>query len=138
MKLGVFTVLFSGKTLDDMLDGVRDIGLEAVEIGTGGNPGNDFCNLDELLESADKRKAYLDKIESRGLSISAFSCHDNPVSPDKAHAEKAHETFVKTVKLASLMGVPVVNTFSGTPGSHEGSKYPNWPVTLGQLNTAIF
>lgn len=129
MKLGVFTVLFAGKTFEEMLDHVKDSGLQAVEIGTGGNPGNAFCNVDELLESADKRKEYLDKVHSRGLTISAFSCHDNPVSPDKEQAKNAHEALVKSIKLAELMDVPVVNTFSGTPGSNEDSKYPNWPVT---------
>lgn len=129
MKIGVFTVLFGGKTFEEMLDHVKNAGLDAVEIGTGGNPGNEFCDLDSLLESEGQRKEYLDKVHSRGLTISAFSCHDNPVSPDREHAKQAHETFVKTVKLASLMDVPVVNTFSGTPGSDEDAKYPNWPVT---------
>ncbi|MBP1969347.1 sugar phosphate isomerase/epimerase [Virgibacillus natechei] len=129
MKLGVFTVLFAEKTFEEMLDYVKNAGLEAVEIGTGGNPGNAHCNLDELLESEDKRKEYMEKIESRGLTISAFSCHDNPISPDKAHAKEAHDTFVKTVRLAALMNVSVVNTFSGVPGSNDDSKYPNWPVT---------
>ncbi|GGJ50737.1 sugar phosphate isomerase/epimerase family protein [Virgibacillus salexigens] len=129
MKLGVFTVLFGEKSFEDMLDYVQASGLDAVEIGTGGNPGTAHCNVDELLASEEKRKIYLDKIHSRGLTISAFSCHDNPVSPNQAHAESSHEAFVKTVKLAELMNVPVVNTFSGTPGSNEQSKYPNWPVT---------
>ena len=34
----------------------------------------------------------------------------------------------KTIDLASKLGVPVVNTFSGCPGDHEDAKYPNWPV----------
>ena len=51
MKLGVFTVLFSEKSLDDMLDYVKDAGLDMVEIGTGGYPGNAHCDLDELLAS---------------------------------------------------------------------------------------
>lgn len=129
MKLGVFTVLFADKSLDDMLDYVKDSGLQAVEIGTGGNPGDAHAKLDELLESEEKRKAYLDKVHSRGLTISAFSCHDNPISPDKQHAQESHDTFIKTVRLAEKMDVPVVNTFSGVPGSNEHSKYPNWPVT---------
>ncbi|MCF3945003.1 sugar phosphate isomerase/epimerase family protein [Oceanobacillus alkalisoli] len=129
MKLGVFTVLFSEKPFEQMLDHVKDAGLDAVEIGTGGNPGTAHCNVDELLASGDKRKEFIDKVHSRGLTISAFSCHDNPVSPNKEHAEKSHDAFVKTVKLAQMLDVPVVNTFSGTPGSHEDSKYPNWPVT---------
>ena len=127
MKLGVFAVLFAEKSFEEMLDHVKNEGVEAVEIGTGGNPGDAHCNVDELLASEDKRKEYLEKVHSRGLTISAFSCHNNPVSPNKEEAAIAHETLVKTIKLASLLGVPVVNTFSGTPGSHEDSKHSNWP-----------
>lgn len=129
MKLGVFAVLFAQKSFEEMLDHVKASGLQAVEIGTGGNPGDAHCNLDELLASEDKRKAYKEAVESRGLTISAFSCHDNPVSPNKKEAENAHDTFVKTVKLASLLDVPVVNTFSGMPGSNEDSKHVNWPIS---------
>ena len=63
-------------------------GLDAIEIGTGGNPGDAHCNVDELLASEDKRKEYLEKIHSRGLTISAFSCHDNPVSPNETSGTK--------------------------------------------------
>lgn len=129
MKLGVFTVLFSQKNLDEMLDYVKDAGLHAVEIGTGGYPGNAHCDLDELLESEEKRSEYLEKITSRGLEISAFSCHGNPISPDSDFAEESHAALEKTIKLAGLMNVPVVNCFSGTAGDHEGAKHPNWPVS---------
>ena len=128
MKLGVFTVLFSQKTFESMLDYVAASGLKTVEIGTGGYPGNAHCPLDELLESEEKRETYLKAVHSRGLSISAFSCHGNPISPDHSFAKESDENLRKSIKLASLMGVPVVNTFSGTPGDHEGAKYPNWPV----------
>ncbi|HEX7064003.1 MAG TPA: sugar phosphate isomerase/epimerase [Bacillales bacterium] len=129
MKLGVFTVLFSDKSFEDMLDYVKNAGLEAVEVGTGGNPGDAHCKLDELLESEEERNQYMEAVRSRGLTISALSCHANPISPDKAYAEESHETFVKTVQLAEMLGVPVVNCFSGTAGDHEGAKYPNWPVS---------
>ena len=104
MKLGVFTVLFSQKNLDEMLDYVRDAGVKAVEIGTGGYPGNAHCDIDGLLESEEKRNAYKEKVASRGLEISAFSCHGNPISPDKAFAEESDTVLEKTIKLASLMG----------------------------------
>ncbi len=129
MKLGVFAVLFSDLSFEEMLDRAKESGLKAVEIGTGGYPGSAHCNVDELLESEDKRKEYMKKVQDRGLSISAFSCHGNPISPDEEFANQCHEDFVKTVKLASLLDVPVVNTFSGTPGGHEGDQSPNWPVT---------
>lgn len=128
MKLGVFTVLFANKSFEDMLDHVKASGLDAVEIGTGGYPGNDHCPLDELLEDEQKRKDYLNEVTSRGLTISSFSCHGNPITPDKAFAEESDSVLRKTIKLASLLGVPVVNTFSGTAGDSDEAKQPNWPV----------
>jgi sugar phosphate isomerase/epimerase len=128
LKLGVFTVLFSKMPFEEMLDYVKEAGVEAVEIGTGCYPGNAHCNPAELLEDEGKRKAFKRAVESRGLMISALSCHGNPLTPEKEFARRSHETFVKTVELAAKLDVPVVNTFSGTPGDHEGAKYPNWPV----------
>ncbi|WP_445491698.1 sugar phosphate isomerase/epimerase family protein [Niallia sp. 03133] len=128
MKLGVFSVLFANKSFEEMLDHVKVAGLDAVEIGTGGYPGNAHCPLDELLEDEQKRKNYIDAVTSRGLTVSAFSCHGNPISPEKAFAEESDATLRKTIKLASLLGVPVVNAFSGTAGDSEDAKQPNWPV----------
>ncbi|MFE8696149.1 sugar phosphate isomerase/epimerase family protein [Cytobacillus sp. FJAT-53684] len=128
MKLGVFTVLFADKNLDEMLDYVALMGIEAVELGTGGYPGDAHCQVDELFADEGKQKEFLEKIASRGLVISALSCHGNPLHPQKAMAEEADAVFVKTLQLASKLGVPVVNTFSGCPGDHEDAKYPNWPV----------
>ncbi|KYG32376.1 sugar phosphate isomerase/epimerase family protein [Alkalihalobacillus trypoxylicola] len=128
MKLGVFTVLFSDKKFEEMLDYVKESGLDSVEIGTGGYPGDAHCKLDELLESKEKRESFLNAVTSRGLNISSLSCHGNPLSPDKAFAEDCHQAFVKSIKLANLLNIPVVNTFSGTPGASENDQYPNWPV----------
>ncbi|GFR37975.1 xylose isomerase [Insulibacter thermoxylanivorax] len=128
MKLGVFTVLYSKKPLPEMLDHVAAKGIEAVEIGTGGYPGNAHCPIDELLADDAKLREYEREFSSRGLIISAFSCHGNPLHPNKQIAAEAHETFMKTLELAHRLGVPVVNTFSGCPGDSEDAKYPNWPV----------
>lgn len=128
MKLGVFTVLFADKSFEEMLDHVKNAGLDSVEIGTGGYPGNAHCDLDRLLDSEEARKEYIDAVESRGLTISAFSCHGNPLTPDETFAKESHEVLLKTIELANLLDVPVVNCFSGTAGDHEGAKYPNWPV----------
>jgi sugar phosphate isomerase/epimerase len=128
MKLGVFTVLFQQKPFEEMLDHVASKGLQAVEIGTGGYPGTAHCNPDELLGDPAKLKAFKQAVDSRGLIISALSCHGNPLHPQKAVAKDYHDTFLKTVELAQKLEVPVVNTFSGCPGDHEDAKYPNWPV----------
>jgi len=129
MKLGVFTVLFADQSFEEMLDKVAHSGLKAVEIGTGCYPGNAHCPLNDLLESEQLRREYIEKVEKRGLTISAFSCHGNPLSPDKEFAKESHDVLAKTIKLASLLSVPVVNCFSGTSGDHEEAKFPSWPVT---------
>ncbi|MNZ48956.1 Xylose isomerase-like TIM barrel [compost metagenome] len=128
MKLGVFLVLFGGRPFEEALDLVAAQGLKAVEIGTGACPGNAHCNPDVLLENKAAREEFKKAVESRGLIISALSCHGNPLHPQKAIAKEFHDTYVKTVQLAELLDVPVVNTFSGCPGDHEDAKYPNWPV----------
>jgi sugar phosphate isomerase/epimerase len=128
MKLGVFAVLFSGRPLEEALDIIASKGLQAVEIGTGNYPGNAHCDPDVLLQDDAKLQAFKRAVESRGLIISALSCHGNALHPQKAIAQGFHDTFVKTVDLAERLGVPVVNTFSGCPGDHENAMYPNWPV----------
>lgn len=129
LKLGVFTVLFSDKPFDDMLSYVSSKGVEAIELGTGGYPGNSHCNVDRLLNDPQALQRFKQKVEDHGLMISALSCHANALHPQKKIAEPADQILEKTIILASKLGVPVVNTFSGCPGDHENALYPNWPVT---------
>lgn len=128
MKLGVFMVLFGDRSLEEALDFVASKGVKAVEIGGGGNPGNKHCKPAELLENETALKNFKKAVESRGLIISALSCHGNPLHPQKKLAQADHEDFMNCVRLAEKLEVPVVNTFSGCPGDHEDAKYPNWPI----------
>jgi sugar phosphate isomerase/epimerase len=128
MKLGVFNPLFNSLSFDEMLEEVAKRGLETVEVGTGGNPGAAHIDVDKLLASSDARREYLRKFEDKGLEISAFSTHNNPISPVKQTAKQADEEFRKTIKLANLMNVPVVNNFSGVSGANETDTEVNWPV----------
>jgi sugar phosphate isomerase/epimerase len=126
VRIGAITVLFQQLPFEKMLDRVVELGLTAVELGTGGYPGSHHCPVDELLGSESKRRAYHHAIQSRGLIVSAFSCHNNPLSPDKREAEEADATFRKTVELAQRMEVPVINTFSGLPAGSPKDTLPNW------------
>ncbi len=126
MKLGVLTVLFQDQPLETVLDQVAAMGLQAVELGTGGWPGNAHCDPAVLLKDQAARQALLKSVEKRGLMISALSCHGNPLHPDRAIAAGYDKTYRETVRLASELGVGVVNLFSGCPGDSDGAKYPNW------------
>ncbi|MBU5672373.1 sugar phosphate isomerase/epimerase family protein [Paenibacillus brevis] len=128
MKLGVFTPLFNNLSFDGMIEEVAKKGLQTVEIGTGGYPGNAHLDIDKLLASSEARGEYLAKLADKGLEISALSCHNNPISPAKEVAAEADELLRKTIKLASLLHVPVVNGFSGIAGGNASDTTVNWPV----------
>jgi sugar phosphate isomerase/epimerase len=127
MRLGLFTPIFNGLTLDALLVELKKYPqIEALEIGTGGWPGNSHLDLDALLASKEAARAYRLKLEDAGLSISALSCHGNPVHPKKEIAGRDDEVLRKTVKLAEQIHVPVVVTFSGCPGGSAQDVTPNW------------
>ncbi len=126
MKLGVFTVLLAKLSFEDMLSRVADAGLEAIELGTGAYPGSDHVDVQALLDDAAKADVFRQKIEDRGLTISALSCHGNPLHPNEAIASDHDEIFRNTVKLAQRLKVQVVVTFSGCPGDSDSATHPNW------------
>ena len=82
IPIGVFDPVYGKMPLDQMLDTVSALGLEAMEIGTGGYPNNLHCPLDELVEDAGKAKAWKKKFEDKGIQVATLSCHGNAVHPD--------------------------------------------------------
>lgn len=126
MRIGVFSVIFQNLPFEQALDRILSYGATAVEIGTGGYPGSHHCDMPALLASEQKRKAYLKAVESRGMLISAFSCHSNPISPDKQEAREADVLIHDTVLLAEKCGVPVINVMSGLPAGSPVDTMPNW------------
>lgn len=126
MKIGVLTSLFQKLPITQVLDKVKEMGIIAVELGTGCYPSSPHLDLDQLLEDKEARDAYLGQFKERGMFISALSCHGNPIHPDPETAQRADSIYRKTVQLAALMEIPVVNTFSGLPAGCRGDKMPNW------------
>lgn len=126
MKLGVFTTLLSNLPLEEACKYFHSLGIQMVEIGCGGYPGNAHADPDKLLADDAALEAFKATLQKYDLQISALSCHGNPVHPDKATAAMYDETIRKTILLAEKLGLSQINTFSGCPGDHEGAKYPNW------------
>ena len=126
MKLGVFTTLLSNLPFEQACKYFRELGIQMVEVGCGGYPGNAHADPDTLLADDAALAAFKETLRKYDLQISALSCHGNPVHPDKATAKMYDETIRKTILLAEKLGIDQINTFSGCPGDHEGAKYPNW------------
>ena len=126
MKLGVFTTLLSDLPLEEACKYFHSLGIQMVEIGCGGYPGNAHADPDTLLSDDAKLSAFRETLQKYDLQLSALSCHGNPVHPDAATAKMYDETIRKTILLAEKLGLDQINTFSGCPGDHAGAKYPNW------------
>jgi sugar phosphate isomerase/epimerase len=125
MKVGVFTPLLGQLPLDDVLKKLTGLGVNTVELGTGNYPGDPHCKL-SMLENKSALKEFKQKLDDHGVSISALSCHGNPLHPNAEIAKAHQEVNRKTILLAEKLGVPVVVDFSGCPGDSDSAKYPNW------------
>src|SRR5262245_51799908 len=128
MKIGVFTVLLAGRPFEEALDYLKDLGIEAVEIGCGAYPGETNCKQDELLSSEKKLNAFRQALKSRGLTISALSVHGNPLHPTKKIATDHHRAFEKALELAKKLDVDRIINFSGCPGSDPKAILPSWII----------
>ncbi len=126
MKIGVFTCLLANLELDKALEYFSSLGIEMIELGCGGFPGNAHCNPEELLASPAKLAEFKSTVAKYNMEISALSCHGNPVHPDKEVAAGYDKVIRNTILLAEKLGLHQINTFSGCPGDWEGAKHPNW------------
>jgi sugar phosphate isomerase/epimerase len=125
VRVGVFTALLAQLPLEEVLKKLKSLNITTVELGTGNYPGDPHCKLSMLENKADLA-AFKQKLSDYGFSISALSCHGNPLHPNPAIAKANQETNRKTIMLAAKLGVPVVIDFAGCPGDSDKAKYPNW------------
>jgi sugar phosphate isomerase/epimerase len=126
MKVGAFAIWFGERPFEEALDLFVSVGLQAVEVGTGGFMGNVHAKPGELLTDEGKLQAFCRTVESHGLVISGLSCSGNPLHPRDDIARQHRRDFRDTVLLAERLGVAAVGAFSGCPGDGEGAQHPNW------------
>lgn len=140
MKLGILTVVFDQKPLEEVADYVSELGYEAVEIASWG--GSNHLDVDRALSDSDYLKGIKSMLDSRGLEISALADHLSaqqvlppidasfddwsPVADQGKDAMVAYgrEHLLKSARVASELEVPVVNGFFGS--TVWGSWY-SWP-----------
>jgi len=125
VRVGVFTALLANLSLDQVIAKLKTLGVNTIELGTGNYQGDPHCKL-SMLEDAKALAEFKKKLYDNGISVSALSCHGEPLHPDRAIALANQEINRKTILLAEKLGVPVVVDFSGCPGDSENAKFPNW------------
>ena len=67
MKLAICTDVFADLSYTDMLDKVKSLGIDAVEMTAGGWGARKHCNTAELLADAGTREAFLMELAKRGI-----------------------------------------------------------------------
>ena len=102
------------------------MGVEALEVGAGGYPGDTHLNTKALLADDSKVETVKDLLKKHDIEIAALACHGNPVHPDKSIAKEFHDQFINAILLAEKLGIDTIVGFSGCPGDSETSQKPNW------------
>jgi sugar phosphate isomerase/epimerase len=108
IPIGVFDPVFNHLSLDQMIEKISALGIEAVEMGTGGYPGTPHCPVQDLLTDNAKLRAWKKKFEDRNIQVAVLSCHGNPVHPDAKIAERDAVTVVVQIngKVRDRLEVP--------------------------------
>ena len=68
-------------SFETMMDTAAELGIETLEITTGGYSSAPHLDLDKLLSSADARREY--------LKLETLNCNGNQLSPDETGARDA-------------------------------------------------
>lgn len=129
MKLGFFTAPYASQPLLQTLVTLRSKyspdQLECLELGTGNYPPNGHCDLNNYLDNPARQEELRALLGKYNFSISALSCHGNPVHPRAEIASSHNSIQERTIKLAGQMGIETVVAFSGLQGDGH-SKTPIW------------
>ena len=104
MKLAICTDVFADLSYTDMLDKVKSLGIDAVEMTAGGWGARKHCNTAELLADPNKLAAFKAELDKRGMRISALNTSCNPLWPSETGKEYEKSMYDCAV-LAGKLGV---------------------------------
>ena len=126
MKLGFVSDSLGGMSFEDMLDNAARMGVDGVEVNTGGWSTAPHFDLAAMKKSAEARRAFLNAFSDRGLEVVSLNANGNPLHPcDPAQGACLRDTIV----VAGEMGIGTVCTMSGLPAGNATDTMPNWVVS---------
>ncbi len=125
MKLAICTDVYGNLPFPEMLDKVKSLGIDAVEMTAGGWGACPHVKRTELLADPAKISAFKAELARRGMEIAALNCSGNPLCPGEMGEAHTRNTF-ETVELAGKLGVKKIVMMSGCPAGAPGDQTPNW------------
>lgn len=126
MKVGIVANILQDMPLGEALDYFRKMGIQTIEPGCGGYAGKAHVNPAAVLMNSEKLAEFKSTIVDSGLTISALSCHGNPIHPNKEIADVYDRDMRDAVCLCKELGIDTITCFSGCAGDCPESRFPNW------------
>ena len=126
MKLGFVSDSLGGLPFDALLDQAARLGVQGVEVNTGGWSTAPHFDLGTMKASAPARRAFATAFADRGLEVIALNANGNPLHPtDPCQADCLRDT----IRIAGELGITTVCTMSGLPAGSAADRMPNWVVS---------
>jgi sugar phosphate isomerase/epimerase len=126
MDIGVHTPPLYDRSLGEALAYLSYIGVDAVEPGVGGYPGDEHLDRETYLDDEDAQAELRDLLDEHEMRISALATHNNPLHPDDEQAQQADTELREAIELAAQLDVNTVTCFSGLPAGAPDDDVPNW------------
>ncbi len=130
MKLGLLTAPFPETSLAEIADWSVANGFSMLEVccwpsdeGSTRRYGG-ICHIDVDGMTQKGADEIVADLAARGVGISGLGYYPNPLHPDADHRQAVSDHLKKVITAASLMGVPVVNTFIGADQTKTQAE--NW------------
>lgn len=126
MKIGFVSDSLGGRSFEDLMDQAKRLGVDGVEVNTGGWSTAPHFDLAKMKSSASARKNFLKAFSDRGLEVISLNANGNPLHPTDP---KQGECLKDTIRVAGELGIKTVCTMSGLPAGSAEDKLPNWVVS---------
>lgn len=128
MKLSICTDVFADYSYEEMLDKVKALGIDAVEMTAGGWGARKHVNTQELLNDEKKLEEFKQELEKRQMQISALNTSCNQLWPSET-GKVYSDSMYDCVRLAKKLGVKKIVCMAGLPAGNENDTTPNWIVS---------
>ena len=128
MELAICTDVYADLSYTEMLDKVKGLGINAVEMTAGGWGARKHCPTADLLKDENRRNEYMSELKKRDMRISALNTSCNPLWPSET-GKQYSDSMYDCAKLAGLLGVKKIVCMSGLPAGNETDTTPNWIVS---------
>ena len=128
MKLGVYNAILHHLPLPQALDVVSSLGLDGLEINSGGFLPPTHLPMEQVIEDQAAAARYRSTFTERGLEILGLNCNGNPLHPNPAIGPQQADDVRRSIRAAAALGQDRVVTMSGLPGTDPAATRPGWNV----------